>query len=74
MPESQWLIEEYIRERLRLALTMKRRVSLEEFKLIFMVPVEDERILSLARELGFRVSRKRRGIVITIGPPRRERV
>ncbi len=67
MPNDPWLIEEYIKERLRIALSFKRKVSLEEFKLIFMIPVEDERILSLAEELGFRVIRRYRGIVISVG-------
>ena len=67
MPNDPWLIEEYIKERLRIALSFKRKVSLEEFKLIFMIPVEDEKILSLAEELGFRVIRRYRGIVISVG-------
>ncbi len=67
MPNDPWLIEEYIKERLRIALSFKRKVSLEEFKLIFMIPVEDERILSLAEELGFRVIRRYKGIVISVG-------
>ncbi len=67
MPNDPWLIEEYIKERLRIALSFKRKVSLEEFKLIFMIPVEDEKILSLAEELGFRVIRRYKGIVISVG-------
>ncbi len=68
MPKNSWLAEEYISERLRLALVFRKRIGLREFKLIFMVPVEDEKILNLAKELGFRVSRRCRGIVIEIDP------
>ncbi len=70
MPNDPWLIEEYIKERLRIALSFKRKVSLEEFKLIFMIPVEDEKILSLAEEMGFRVIRRYKGIVISVGGKR----
>ncbi len=70
MPNDPWLMEEYIKERLRIALSFKRKVSLEEFKLIFMIPVEDEKILSLAEEMGFRVIRRYKGIVISVGGKR----
>jgi len=70
MPENSWLAQEYIGSRLQLALMMKKRVSLREFKLLFMIPVEDEKILQLARELGFRISKRHRGIVIELDPRR----
>jgi hypothetical protein len=65
MGGSSWLMDEYITRQLITAMSMKRRWDLKEFKILFTVPVEDERILEIAKELGFKVS-KRRGIVIEI--------
>ncbi len=66
MPGNSWLTDEYIRERLEVALSLKRRINLRDFKILFMIPVDDERILDLAKECGFKVSRVHRGIVIEV--------
>ena len=67
MPKGGWLLDEFIRERLEIALRMKRHVSLREFKIMFTIPVEDNRILQLAKECGFRVSKIHNCIVIELG-------
>jgi hypothetical protein len=63
MGGSSWLMDEYITRKLITAMSMKKRWDLKEFKILFTVPIDDERILEIARELGFKVS-KRRGMVI----------
>ena len=66
MPESRWLLDELIKERLEMALNMRRRINLRDFKILFTIPVEDDRILQLAEECGFRVSRTHGCIVIEL--------
>ncbi len=66
MPESRWLLDELIKEKLEMALNMRRRINLREFKILFTIPVEDDRILQLAEECGFRVSRTHGCIVIEL--------
>ncbi len=66
MPESRWLLDELIKERLEMALNMRRRINLRDFKILFAIPVEDDRILQLAEECGFRVSRTHGCIVIEL--------
>jgi len=66
MPGNRWLADEYIKERLEMALSFKKRINLRDFKILFMIPVEDARILDLAKECGFKVSRENRGIVIEL--------
>ncbi|MDQ7082142.1 MAG: hypothetical protein Q9N34_03490 [Aquificota bacterium] len=66
MPKSRWLADEYIKEKLEMVLSMRGRVKLEDFKILFMIPVDDSRILDLAKECGFKVSKANRGIVIEL--------
>ncbi len=49
MPGNGWLSEEYIRERLLIASKLSRKFSLEDFKLLFFVPIEDERVCEIAK-------------------------
>ncbi len=66
MPKSRWLIDELIKEKLEVALTMKKRINLTDFKILFTIPVEDDRILQLAKECGFRISKVHGCIVIEL--------
>ncbi len=67
MPKDGWLLDEFIKERLEIILNMRRNVKLKDFKLMFTIPVEDDRILQLAKECGFRVSNTHNCIVIELG-------
>ncbi len=67
MVTSRWLIDEYVSKKLRLASRVAKRFSVRDFKLLFLVPVEDERICEIAKELGFRVSKKNKALIIEIG-------
>jgi len=58
MPEKGWLLQEYVGERLLYALTFNKRILLEDFKLMFSVPIEDEKIIEIATNMGFSVRKK----------------
>ncbi|EDP75759.1 hypothetical protein [Hydrogenivirga sp. 128-5-R1-1] len=66
MPRDRWLSDEYIRERLSIASKLARSFRVDEFKVMFFVPVGDERICDLAEELGFNVCRERRELIICV--------
>jgi len=66
MPSNPWLIREYVGRQLKVAGRFRKRVPIDEFKLLFAVPLEDEKLIEIARELGFRVSRRHRCIVIEL--------
>lgn len=66
MPSDPWLIREYVERQLKVAGKFRKRVRIDEFKLLFAVPLEDEKLIEIARELGFRVSKKHRCIVVEL--------
>ena len=66
MPNNRWLSEEYIKEKLFVLSKFVKRVNADEFKLFFFVPVEDEKICKIAKELGFRVLKTRKIIVLKV--------
>ena len=66
MPKKGWLLDEFIKERLEIVLRLRRRVNLKDFKIMFTIPVEDSRILQLAQECGFRVSKVNNSFLIEV--------
>jgi hypothetical protein len=66
MPTDPWLAREYVKGWLTVMGRFKRRIPLEEFKLLFAISLEDEKLLEIAKELGFKVSKKHRCIVVEL--------
>ena len=69
MYSDSW-IKEYIKGWLCVLGKFKKRILAEEVKLLFAIPVESDRLLEIAEEVGFKVSRKHRYIIVELKTPK----